>query len=147
MKKLQCELCGSTDFIKNGDYFVCEHCGCKYTKEDAQILISGAVKVEGPVDVSGSTVKLDKEDAYEVGRKLEEGRIQALQERAIEAQKQRIQQNKKSGAFGAGCTFFILAAINLLAFWSSNYYYFFLIWFLIWGGLGIALIVSYIRQK
>jgi len=47
MKKLQCELCGGFDFKKENDYFVCEHCGCKYSKEEAQkIIISGKVEVD-----------------------------------------------------------------------------------------------------
>lgn len=46
MKKLQCELCGSVDIIKiSPDTFQCNHCGCKYTAEQARMLISGTVEV------------------------------------------------------------------------------------------------------
>ena len=31
MKKLVCEMCGSTDLIKDGGVFVCRYCGCKYS--------------------------------------------------------------------------------------------------------------------
>ena len=51
MKKLQCELCGGNELLKDGDYFVCQHCGTKYKTEDAKKLF-----VEGKVDVSGSTI-------------------------------------------------------------------------------------------
>ena len=46
MQKLQCEICGSNDLVKNGDYFVCEHCGTKYTKEDLKDMINVKVDVE-----------------------------------------------------------------------------------------------------
>ena len=28
---VKCEMCGSPDLVKDGDYFECKHCGCKYT--------------------------------------------------------------------------------------------------------------------
>lgn len=55
MKRLTCEVCGSTDLIKQNGVFVCESCGCKYSVEEARKLM-----IEGKVDVSGSTVKIDK---------------------------------------------------------------------------------------
>lgn len=54
MKAIQCELCGSNHLIKTDGYFVCQHCETKYTLEEARKLI-----IEGKVDVSGSTVKID----------------------------------------------------------------------------------------
>lgn len=54
MKKLTCEMCGSTDLLKQEGVFVCQHCGCKYSVEDAKRMM-----IEGVVDVSGSTVKVD----------------------------------------------------------------------------------------
>ena len=54
MKALVCELCGSNELIKQDGMFVCPHCGTKYTPEEAKKLI-----IEGTVDVSGSTVKVD----------------------------------------------------------------------------------------
>ncbi len=77
MKKLQCELCGSTDIVKEGEFYVCRHCGCKYTKEDAKVLVSGNV------DVSGSTVKIDSESAEQLGYQMEQGRIKARKENEI----------------------------------------------------------------
>ncbi len=54
MKQLTCEMCGSTDLMKQDGVFVCQTCGCKYSVEEAKRMM-----VEGTVDVSGSTVKVD----------------------------------------------------------------------------------------
>ena len=40
MKKLQCEVCGSLDLKKQGEFYVCESCGCRYSLEEAQNMIS-----------------------------------------------------------------------------------------------------------
>lgn len=46
VKKIQCELCGSIEIIKvDSDTFQCSYCGCKYTAEQARLLISGVVEV------------------------------------------------------------------------------------------------------
>lgn len=55
MKHLTCEMCGSTDLIKEDGVFVCQTCGCKYSVEEAKKMM-----IEGTVDVSGSTVKIDR---------------------------------------------------------------------------------------
>lgn len=54
MKQLVCEMCGSNDLIKQDGVFVCQVCGTKYSVEEAKKMM-----VEGTVDVSGSTVKVD----------------------------------------------------------------------------------------
>ena len=53
MKRLTCEMCGSTDLLKQDGVFVCQSCGCKYSVEEARKMI-----VEGTVEVAG-TVKVD----------------------------------------------------------------------------------------
>lgn len=55
MKSLVCEMCQSNDLVKQDGYYVCQHCGTKYTVEEAKKLM-----IEGKVDVSGSTVTIDK---------------------------------------------------------------------------------------
>lgn len=65
MKRLTCEMCGSTDLIKQDGVFVCQTCGCKYSIEEAK-----KIMVEGTVDVSGSTVKVDNERKIENLRTL-----------------------------------------------------------------------------
>ena len=41
MKAIKCELCGSSDVIKQGDFYVCQSCGTKYEPEAARRLIVG----------------------------------------------------------------------------------------------------------
>ena len=59
MKQLVCEMCGSTDLVKDGGVFVCQSCGCKYSVEEARKMM-----VEGTVDVQG-TVRIDKSSEVE----------------------------------------------------------------------------------
>ena len=54
MKRIACEMCGGTDLIKENGVFVCQSCGTKYSVEEAKKLM-----IEGTVDVSGSTIKID----------------------------------------------------------------------------------------
>lgn len=54
MKQMVCEMCGGTDLIKQDGVFVCQTCGTKYSIEEAKKMM-----IEGNVDVSGSTVKVD----------------------------------------------------------------------------------------
>ena len=71
MKKLVCEVCGSNSLIKQDGVFVCQFCGCKYTVEEARKLM-----IEGTVDVSGSTVKVDTSDElanlYQIARRAKD---------------------------------------------------------------------------
>lgn len=68
MKRLTCEMCGSTDLMKQDGVFVCQSCGCKYSVEEARKMM-----VEGTVDVTGSTVKVDISDElknlYQIARR------------------------------------------------------------------------------
>ena len=53
MTGLRCEMCGGIDLIKQDGVFVCQHCGAKYSVEEAKKMM-----IEGTVDVQG-TVKVD----------------------------------------------------------------------------------------
>lgn len=44
-RAMVCELCGSNDIIKRNGLFECQHCGTKYTVEEAKGLI-GVVKID-----------------------------------------------------------------------------------------------------
>lgn len=47
MKQLVCEMCGSTDLVKQDGVFVCQTCGCKYSVEEARrMMVEGTVKVD-----------------------------------------------------------------------------------------------------
>lgn len=56
MKRIVCEMCNGNEFIKENDLFVCQHCGTKYSLEDAKKMM-----IEVTVDVTG-TVKIDNSD-------------------------------------------------------------------------------------
>lgn len=59
MKRLTCEMCGSTDLVKQDGVFVCQACGCKYSVEEARKMM-----IEWPVEVTG-TVKVDNSASVE----------------------------------------------------------------------------------
>lgn len=71
MKQLTCEMCGSTDLIKQDGVFVCQSCGTKYSIEEAKKMM-----VEGTVDVTGSTVKVDTSgelaNLYQIARRAKD---------------------------------------------------------------------------
>ena len=50
MKKIVCELCDGTEFVKEGGMFVCQGCGTKYTAEEAKSMMK---EVEGGPAVVG----------------------------------------------------------------------------------------------
>lgn len=62
MKAIVCEMCSSHDVVKQDGFYVCQSCGTKYSTEDAKKLM---VEISGSVDVSGSTVKVDKNETVE----------------------------------------------------------------------------------
>lgn len=56
MKQLVCEMCGGNDLLKDGEYFICQHCGTKYTVEAARkMMIEGTVDVKGTVQIDNSS--------------------------------------------------------------------------------------------
>lgn len=56
MKQLTCEMCGSTDLMKQDGVFVCQTCGCKYSVEEAKkMMIEGVVDVQGTVTVDNTS--------------------------------------------------------------------------------------------
>lgn len=71
MKQLTCEICGSTELIKQDGAFVCQTCGTKYSVEEARKMM-----VNSTVDVSGSTVKVDTSDElanlYQIARRAKD---------------------------------------------------------------------------
>ena len=67
MKQLTCEMCGSTDMIKQEGVFICQTCGMKYSVEEAKkMMIEGTVDVRGTVrvDTSGELANL-----YQIARR------------------------------------------------------------------------------
>ncbi len=80
MKQLVCEMCGSTDLVKEGGVFICQSCGCKYSVEEARKMMVEGVVV---VDKSGDAVRfLDlAREAKKAGnnKKAEDYASQALE--------------------------------------------------------------------
>lgn len=70
MKKLICEMCGGTDLVKQNGLFVCQHCGAKYSVEEARkIMVEGTIKID-------ESDKIDNyyemaENAYQSNNRLE----------------------------------------------------------------------------
>ena len=58
MKELSCEMCGSTNVVKQDGVFVCQACGTKYSVEEAKKIMEGTVEVTGTVSIDNSS-KLD----------------------------------------------------------------------------------------
>lgn len=57
MKRLTCEMCGSTDLVKQDGVFVCQSCGCKYSVEEARkMMIEGTVEITGTVQIDNSAM-------------------------------------------------------------------------------------------
>ena len=56
MNAIVCELCGSNDIIKQDGLYVCQHCGTKYSLEEAKKLLG--------------TVKIDRSEEFEKYMKL-----------------------------------------------------------------------------
>ncbi|MDD6155329.1 MAG: TFIIB-type zinc finger domain-containing protein [Eubacteriales bacterium] len=79
MKKLTCEMCGSTDIIKKDGMYVCQTCGTKYSVEEAKKMM-----IEGTVDVSGSSVKIDNTAAIDNYYKMAESAYKSSNQKEAE---------------------------------------------------------------
>ncbi|MBR5616532.1 MAG: TFIIB-type zinc finger domain-containing protein [Clostridia bacterium] len=70
MKRLACEMCGSTDFEKQEGFLVCQSCGLKYSVEEARkIMVEGTVEVQGTVKVDSSE---ELKNLYQAARNARE---------------------------------------------------------------------------
>ena len=79
MKQMVCEMCGGTDLIKQDGVFVCQNCGTKYSIEEAKKMM-----IEGNVDVSGSTVKVDNTGSIENYYKMAESAYDSSNQKEAE---------------------------------------------------------------
>lgn len=57
MKQLVCEMCGSTDLVKQDGVFVCQTCGVKYSVEEAKQMMKEVEDVVKKVESATETVK------------------------------------------------------------------------------------------
>ena len=74
MKALVCELCGGNDLVKQDGYFVCQHCGTKYTVEEARKLM-GTVKIDDSEEIR---------NLYTVARRAKDDRSYELAQQHYE---------------------------------------------------------------
>jgi len=105
MKKMICELCEGSEFLKQDGLFVCQSCGCKYAPEEAKLLMkeidedpsSGVCTTFlSSVQMSESEESIDdivvtEDDTSSVNEKLEE-RISMLQAKIQEINDQGIKE-------------------------------------------------------
>ncbi|GHU24645.1 hypothetical protein FACS1894164_11770 [Spirochaetia bacterium] len=72
MKKLTCEMCGSTDFLKENGVFVCQSCSTKYSVEEAKRMMNEGTDtaVVAGNAVARNSAKLD--NLYKVARRARE---------------------------------------------------------------------------
>jgi len=76
MKKFVCELCDSTDIVKQGGVFVCQSCGCKYSLEEMKKMMVEVPAEEEKEDEGAAPVYL----APEVDKHLANARRAKLKE-------------------------------------------------------------------
>ena len=77
MQKLQCELCGSVDIVRTDDgFFQCQHCGCKYTLEQAKALLGTVETTIGKAELErllkNAKTYYDLEQFYEAKKTYNE---------------------------------------------------------------------------
>ncbi len=70
MNRLTCEMCNSTDVVKQEGMYICQSCGTKYSVEEAKKMM-----IEGTVEIQG-TVKIDSSDElknlYQIARRAKD---------------------------------------------------------------------------
>lgn len=61
MKKLACEMCGSTNVVKEDGLYVCQSCGAKYSPEEAKkMMVEGTVQIDYSSKVDNHKNLLEK---------------------------------------------------------------------------------------
>lgn len=78
MQAMVCELCGSNDIVKKDGLYICQHCGTKYSIEEAKKLI-GTIKIDKSEETKNFLLlarrALDNKD-YEVAAKYYDSILQ-----------------------------------------------------------------------
>ena len=59
MSRIACEICGSSDFVKQDNMFVCQSCGMKYTAEEVKKLRRRVTEVIYPGEAQLRIEELD----------------------------------------------------------------------------------------
>ena len=67
MSKLICEMCESTDFVKQESMFVCQSCGLKYSTAEAKKMMSGGADGTTGNATAGNADKMNS--LYQLARR------------------------------------------------------------------------------
>lgn len=70
MKQLACEMCGSTDMMKQDGFFICQNCSTKYSVEEARKMMGVEGDVAEASAVNGNFDKLEK--LYQIARRAKD---------------------------------------------------------------------------
>jgi len=61
MKKMICEMCGSSDLLKVDGLFACQTCGAKYSPEEAKkMMVEGAVTIDKSSEIDNLIKLMDR---------------------------------------------------------------------------------------
>ncbi len=61
MQEIACKMCGSNDVVKEGDLYICQNCGTKYSQSEAKDMrVDKIVHLDDSIDVNNLVVLLDR---------------------------------------------------------------------------------------
>lgn len=59
MEQLTCKICGSSELLKDENFFVCQVCGNKYSIEKKETIVNGPVELSGNIAIQGKVNIVD----------------------------------------------------------------------------------------
>ena len=70
MKIFTCDICGTDDLVRQGDYFVCQSCGTKYAIDEVKHSISDMLDIKIPKVVEQGMEHVSANDRTALGTSL-----------------------------------------------------------------------------
>ena len=70
MKIFPCDICGTDDLVRQGDYFVCQSCGTKYAVDEVKHSISDLLDIKIPKVVEQGMEHVSANDRTALGTSL-----------------------------------------------------------------------------
>lgn len=103
MKQLTCEMCGSTDLIKEDGVFICQACGIKYSVEEAKkMMIDDSTKIDNYYMLAETAFNIGKyEEAENYCKKILEIDSTHYKALFLEAKRMRKQFFKNGNFFSS----------------------------------------------
>lgn len=86
MAKLQCEICGGSDLLKQGDVWVCQTCGSNYTAEDVKKMFQSAVAKENSEPLEKKAIVDVEEPTESVAKKDKKVTVAQVESEAVRVQ-------------------------------------------------------------